>query len=64
MFMFGRSIIMGWLKGKKTVLGSVAAGAPVIAHSLNLLDSQTAEIIAGVIVAWTGVSLRPALKNK
>ena len=52
---------MSWLKGKKTVLGSVAGGALVIAHALGWVDTQMAEMIGAAILAWTGISLRMAV---
>lgn len=52
---------MKWLRGKRTILGSIAAGVVVIISSLNLVDEQVAGTLLGVIVTFTGVSLRLAV---
>jgi hypothetical protein len=54
---------MKWLTGKKTIIGSVATGAIIIVSSLNLLDEQVVKVLLGLVVAWTGVSLRLAVKQ-
>ncbi|MFQ5591312.1 MAG: hypothetical protein ACE5HE_09135 [Phycisphaerae bacterium] len=54
---------MGFLKGKKTMIGSVAAGLLVIAFSLGLIDEKLAGLLAGLVTAWTGVALRLAIRD-
>lgn len=54
---------MAWLKGKKTILGSIAGGLVIVAWSLGLIDQQTAGTLLGIVAAWTGVALRLAIKE-
>ena len=54
---------MSFLKGKKTMLGSVGIGLVVIASSLSLINEQTAGIALGLLATWTGVSMRLAVKG-
>lgn len=50
-------------KGKKTIAGSVAAGAVIILWSLGLLTQEQAGIVLGLLTMWTGVSLRLAISD-
>jgi hypothetical protein len=52
---------MEWLKGKKTMIGAIAAGVLVAAHAMGWVDDQAAQMIAAAILTWTGVSLRMAV---
>lgn len=54
---------MDWLDGKKTILGSVAAGLVIILRALDVLDDDTAGVLLGVILTFTGVSLRLAMNK-
>ena len=54
---------MHWLQGKKTVIGSLLSGVVLIAWSLKLLDQEAALGALGVLAAFTGVSLRLAVKK-
>lgn len=54
---------MEWLKGKKTILGSIAGGVVIVLVGLNVIDDETATVLLGVIATWTGISLRMAVKN-
>ena len=53
--------IMKFLNGKKTYLGSIAAGLLGIVWSLGHIDDRTAQFIASIITAWTGVAIRSAI---
>ena len=55
---------MDWLKGKKTIIGCVAAGVLVAIHGMGYVDDQTAQMIAAAILAWTGIALRLAVGGK
>lgn len=55
---------MKWLDGKKTILGSVAAGLLVIANAMGWIDVKTAEVIGGFIIAWTGVAIKLAIAKR
>lgn len=55
---------MKWLKGKKTMIGSVLSGVLTIAFSLGLIDAELAGVIGGFLLTFTGVSLRLAVKGK
>ena len=54
---------MDWLRGKRTIIGSLAAGVLTVLYSLNVIDEQLAGVLAGLIVTWTGVSMRLAVKH-
>jgi len=59
---------MKMLRGKKTILGSIALGLLAAVYGLDqLIDPATMwlpyEVITGLVAAWTGVSLRLAVKN-
>jgi len=63
---------MEWIKGKKTIIGSVLAGLLTtlwgLDHLVNAADATwisdaTYAMLAGPIAAWTGVSLRLAVGN-
>lgn len=54
---------MEFLKGKKTIIGSIAGAVVTVAWSLGLIDDATAKMLLGIVVAWTGVSLRLAIKG-
>jgi hypothetical protein len=55
------SKLVKFLDGKKTILGFVAGGVVLILSALEVLDAQTTAILEGIIVTWTGVSLRAAI---
>ena len=54
---------MSWMKGKKTIIGSVAGGLLAVAWSLGLIDDATAKVVLGLVATWTGVSLRLAIAD-
>ncbi len=45
------------------MVGSIAAGATLIAWSLSLIDETTAKMLLGVVATWTGVALRLAIRK-
>jgi len=54
---------MKWFDNYKTIIGSVAGGLLVVAHSMGYLDGETFGVLAGLILTFTGVSLRLAIKK-
>lgn len=60
---------MKWLTGKKTHLGSIAAGLLAAIYGLDqMIDPDVAwkipyTVIAGLIASWTGVNMRLAVKK-
>lgn len=56
---------MKWLNNKKTMIGMVAIGALVIVEAIlpDLLSDAAAQVVAGGILTWTGVSLRLAIRK-
>ena len=56
---------MKWLNNRKSIIGMVAAGLLVIVEAVwpTLFDDQTAQVIAGFILTWTGISLRLAIRK-
>ena len=54
---------MDFLKGKKTIIGSIAGAVLMVAWSLGLIDDATAKMLLGIVAAWTGVSLRLAIRE-
>lgn len=53
------------LKGKKTFLGSIAAGLLILARTLfpEQVTDEIVGVFAALIVTWTGVSFRLAVKK-
>jgi hypothetical protein len=51
------------LDGKKTYLGIIAGGILGLIWSCGLVTDETAKVIASIIAAWTGVSLRHAIQK-
>ena len=56
------SKVIAYLSGKKTYIGVVASAVYLVAIQAGWVDSN--EYVWGVIVAWTGVSLRAAIAKK
>ena len=51
------------LKGRKTIVGSVAGALVMLAWSFSLIDEDAARGLLGLVLAWTGVSLRLAVRD-
>ena len=54
---------MHWLKGKKTYIGAIAAGLVIALESAGVLDAEVAGYALALIVAWTGIAIRGAIKK-
>ena len=59
---------MKFLKGKKTIIGSVLLGILAAIYGIDqMIDPETQWLpyvtVTGLVGAWTGVSMRLAVKN-
>lgn len=52
-----------FLKGKKTYLGAIAWGVLGIAMSQQWIDEKTATLFGGLILGWSQMSIRSAIKE-
>ena len=57
-----KGAMMEWLKGKRTMLGSIAGGVVIILLGLNVINDEVGTVLLGLIATWTGISLRLAMK--
>ena len=54
---------MKWLKGKRTIIGSLLGGVVVVCWSMEIIDLQAAGVALGFIGSLTGVFMRVGVKN-
>lgn len=57
---------MSWwnkLSGYRTQIGFIAAGVLGICYGERWIDEQAAVVAASLILAWTGVAAREALRK-
>jgi hypothetical protein len=52
-----------FLKGKKTVLGAVAFGVLQALHTAGQVNDEVYGYLVALIVAWTGIAIRNAIKK-
>lgn len=54
---------MKWLDGKKTYLGFLVYGVLGLLFSMGVLNEQMFGVLISLNTAWTGISVRQAIKK-
>ena len=54
---------MKWLKGKKSIIGSVLCGIIVALFALKVIDETTALLLLSTVGTATGISYRLGMNN-
>ena len=53
--------MLAWLSGKKTYLGTIAAGILGLLWSMGYVSDEVAGVLGSIIGTWTGVAIRSAI---
>lgn len=56
--------LMAFLKGKKSYLVAAAVAVATFAHHAGLIDTQTYQLIVGLLGAGAVATLRAGIKNQ